>query len=62
MKTVDAFDTASLANALTLATGAQGVQYFNEKRELKIDPLKFAQGVMKVGATFNENLVAALRP
>ncbi|MCX8086323.1 MAG: hypothetical protein N3C63_05395 [Rhodocyclaceae bacterium] len=62
VKTVDAYDTASLANALTLATGAQGVQYFNEKRELKIDPLKFAQGVMKVGATFNENLVAALRP
>lgn len=60
MKTVDAFDTASLANALTMATGAQGVQYFNEKRELRVDPERYASGVLRVGATFNDRVLAAL--
>ncbi len=62
VRTVESFDTASLANAITMATGAQGVQRFDEKRELRVDPLKFASGVMKVGATFNDSMVAAIKP
>lgn len=62
MKTVEAFDTASIANAVTMATGLQGAQHFVEKRELRVDPLKFASGTMKVGATFNQAVVAATKP
>lgn len=61
VKTVEAFDTASLANALTAVTGAQGVQHFVDKRELRVDPVKYAQGVMKLGATLNEHALAAFR-
>lgn len=61
VKTVESFDTASIANALTVATGLQGAQHFVEKRELRVDPLKFASGVMKVGATFNESVIAAIK-
>lgn len=62
VRVVDKFDTAALANALTAVTGAQGVQSFSEKRELRVAPLKFASGVMKVGALFNEKMIAAARP
>jgi len=59
--TVENFDTAGLANALTRATGLQGVQSFVDKRELRVDRQKFAEGVLKIGATFNEQVIAAAR-
>ena len=51
VKTVEAFDTAGLANSLTAATGLQGAQHFVEKRELRVDRQKFAAGVLKAGAS-----------
>lgn len=61
VKTVTAFDTASLANVLTAATGTQGAQHFVEKRELKVDPVQFATGALKMGATFNQLTLATLK-
>jgi len=61
VKTVEAFDTASLANALTAATGLQGAQHFVDKRELRVDRQKFAAGVLKAGATFNQAVIAAAK-
>ncbi len=60
--TVENFDTASLANALTRATGLQGAQHFVDKRELRVDRQKFAAGVLNIGATFNQQVIAAARP
>lgn len=60
--TVENFDTASLANALTRATGLQGAQHFIDKRELRVDRQKFAAGVLNVGATFNQQAIAAAKP
>lgn len=59
VKSVESFNTAGLANALTLATGLQGAQHFVDKRQLTIDPLKYANGVIKVGATFNDVVIKA---
>jgi hypothetical protein len=61
VRTVENFDTASLANSLTRATGLQGVQSFVDKRELRVDPRKFAEGVLKIGATFNQQVIAAAK-
>jgi len=60
--TVENFDTANLANALTRATGLQGAQHFVDKRELRVDRRKFASGVLNIGATFSQQVVAAARP
>jgi hypothetical protein len=61
VKTVEAFDTAGLANSLTAATGLQGAQHFVEKRELRVDRQKFAAGVLKAGATFNQFVIATAK-
>jgi len=61
VKTVEAFDTAGLANSLTAATGLQGAQHFVEKRELRVDRQKFAAGVLKAGATFNQSVIATAK-
>lgn len=60
VKTVESFDTAGLANALTMATGLQGAQHFVDKRELRVDRQKFAAGVLRLGAAFNRASLAAL--
>lgn len=61
VSTVENFDTASLANSLTRATGLQGVQSFVDKRELRVDRQKFTEGVLKIGATFNQQVIAATK-
>lgn len=61
VKTVDQFDTAGLANVLTAMTGTQGAQHFVEKRELRIDPVKYATGVVRLGALFNDKALAAMQ-
>lgn len=62
VRTVEAFDTAGIANALTAATGLQGAQHFVDKRELRIDRQKFAAGVLSIGAAFNRSALAAAKP
>jgi len=62
VSTVESFDTAGLANALTRASGLQGVQSFVDKRELRVDRQKFTEGVLKIGATFNQQVIAAAKP
>jgi hypothetical protein len=61
VRTVETFDTAGLANSLTRATGMQSLQSFVDKRELRVDPRKFAEGVLKIGATFNQQVIAAAK-
>lgn len=61
VRTVEAFDTAGLANSLTAATGLQGAQHFVDKRELRVDRQKFAAGVLKAGATFNQFVIASAK-
>jgi len=53
VKTVDNFNTAGLANSLTMATGLQGVQHFSEKRAYIADPTRFADLVLKTGFSAN---------
>ncbi len=53
VRTVDNFNTAGLANSLTMATGLQGVQHFSEKRAYVADPAKFADLALKSGFSAN---------
>lgn len=59
VRTVDNFNTAGLANSLTMATGLQGVQHFSEKRAYIADPARFADLVLKSGFSANRAFVAA---
>lgn len=62
VKTVDNFNTAGLANSLTMATGLQGVQHFSEKRAYVADPAKFADLVLKSGYSANRVFITAAVP
>ena len=59
VKTVDNFNTAGLANSLTMATGLQGVQHFSEKRAYFADPARFADLVLKSGFSANRAFIAS---
>jgi len=58
VRTVDSFNTAGLANSLTMATGLQGVQHFSEKRAYVADPAKFADLALKSGFSANRVFTA----
>jgi hypothetical protein len=52
-KTVENFDTAGLANALTRISGTQGVQRFVEKKAYVADPSKFSELALRTGFAAN---------
>lgn len=58
VKQVDNFNTAGLANSLTMATGLQGVQHFSEKRAYVADPGRFSEFVLKGGFSANQSFIA----
>jgi|GEM_PF-773615 len=58
VKQVDNFNTAGLANSLTMATGLQGVQHFSEKRAYVADPARFSEFVLKGGFSANQSFIA----
>lgn len=58
VRTVDNFNTAGLANSLTMATGLQGVQHYSEKRAYVADPVRFADLVLKSGFSANRVFTA----
>ncbi|MFZ5502496.1 MAG: hypothetical protein ACOY3V_03025 [Pseudomonadota bacterium] len=61
MTVVDASDNAALANSLTMLTGTQGTQNFDEKRLLQADPGSYARKVLQLGATANEAFANGIR-
>ncbi len=58
VKQVDSFNTAGLANSLTMATGLQGVQHFSEKRAYVADPGRYSEYVLKGGFSANQSFTA----
>lgn len=58
VRTVDNFNTAGLANSLTMATGLQGVQHYSEKRAYVADPGRFSDLVLKSGFSANQSFIS----